>query len=128
MSAGADNFSAIQNAQSGLAAQTADCSVGVGFCIPRLKPGYNASQLFNLVSKLRRGGSLPPLSKLVQGTNTVSLSLLSLALHRAFRKVIFNQHTNITHDISIIRRILSSVRLTQYDMLPQHQVNIRTVE
>jgi len=25
----------------------------------------------------------------------------------------------------IVRRILSSVRLTQYDMLPQHQVNIR---
>ena len=30
-----------------------------------------------------------------------------------------------TRRTSIVRRILSSVRLTQYDLMPQHQVNIR---
>ena len=32
---------------------------------------------------------------------------------------------NITHDTPILRRILRIVQLTQYAMLPQHQVNIR---
>jgi len=40
-------------------------------------------------------------------------------------------HTHLTGNYAaenapdIVRRILSGVQLTQYDMLPQHQVNIR---
>lgn len=71
----ADNFFVTQNAQTGLTAHPASCSLGVGFCIPKLKMGCKANQRFHLVSKLRIGGSLPPLSILVHGAHTVNLDL-----------------------------------------------------
>ena len=78
--------------------------------------------------------------------DALSPLLFNFALQYAIRRVQVNQDglkLNGTHqllaytdDVNIlggsihtenapVRRILSSVRLTQYDMLPQHQGNIR---
>jgi len=86
-----------------------------------LKSHFQKHSLINLLILTRCCGSM---------SYCVSRTVLRMCLPMCVVCYAAWDSRNITHDThtrytSIFRLILSSVRLTQYNMLPQHRVNIR---